>query len=141
MKRWPNFFIVGAPKAGTTSLHDYLNQHPKIFLPTIKEIHFFDISDSRKSEKIQKIRQGENYNNDDGFLAGAHLSQAIVYNRFKFIIQEGFYLRTPKEIDKRKMYNKVIFNYSINPKVSIHLALKSYLEELKYASIGVGYKL
>jgi len=63
MKQWPNFFIVGAPKAGTTSLHNYLNQHPKIFLPTIKEIHFFDISDSRQSEKIQKIREGDNYNN------------------------------------------------------------------------------
>jgi len=63
MKQWPNFFIVGAPKAGTTSLHDYLNQHPKIFLPTIKEIHFFDISDSRQREKMQKIREGDNYNN------------------------------------------------------------------------------
>jgi hypothetical protein len=62
LKVWPNFFIVGAPKSGTTSLHDYLNQHPKIFLPSIKEIHFFDISDTRKNEKIQKIREGENYN-------------------------------------------------------------------------------
>ncbi len=26
---WPNFFIVGAPKAGTTSMHNYLNQHPQ----------------------------------------------------------------------------------------------------------------
>jgi len=26
----PNFFIVGAPKAGTTSLYHYLDQHPDI---------------------------------------------------------------------------------------------------------------
>lgn len=63
MKRWPNFFIVGAPKAGTTSLHDYLNQHPRIFLPIIKEIHYFDISDTKLGEKVQKIRTGDNYNN------------------------------------------------------------------------------
>ncbi len=39
--RWPNFFIVGAPRAGTTSLYHYLRGHPDIFMPHIKEPHFF----------------------------------------------------------------------------------------------------
>ena len=30
----PNFLIVGAAKSGTSSLHNYLNQHPDIFLPS-----------------------------------------------------------------------------------------------------------
>ena len=30
----PNFLIVGAAKCGTSSLHNYLNQHPDIFMPT-----------------------------------------------------------------------------------------------------------
>jgi len=38
----PMFFCIGAQKAGTTTLHYILNQHPEIFLPEIKEIHFFD---------------------------------------------------------------------------------------------------
>jgi len=37
----PNFFIVGAAKAGTTSLQHYLNQHPDIFFPNNKENFFF----------------------------------------------------------------------------------------------------
>ncbi|MFC1859917.1 sulfotransferase domain-containing protein [Thermodesulfobacteriota bacterium] len=37
----PNFLIVGAAKSGTTSLHDYLRQHPDIFLPEWKEPSFF----------------------------------------------------------------------------------------------------
>ena len=37
----PHFMIIGFPKAGTTSLHDYLSQHPKIFSSWIKETHFF----------------------------------------------------------------------------------------------------
>ncbi len=37
----PNFFIVGAPKCGTTAMNDYLAQHPDIFIPDIKEVHFF----------------------------------------------------------------------------------------------------
>lgn len=39
--RWPDFFIVGAPKCGTTSLFEYLRQHPDLHLLPDKEIHFF----------------------------------------------------------------------------------------------------
>jgi len=38
--RRPNFFIVGAPKCGTTALYSYLRRHPEIYLPH-KEIHYF----------------------------------------------------------------------------------------------------
>jgi len=37
----PNFFIVGAPKCGTTSLHEYLQRHPDVYMPFYKEPHFF----------------------------------------------------------------------------------------------------
>jgi hypothetical protein len=38
----PNFLIVGAAKAGTTALHEYLRQHPDVFLPAeLKESFFF----------------------------------------------------------------------------------------------------
>ena len=33
----PNFLIVGAAKCGTSSLHNYLNQHPDIFMPSYNE--------------------------------------------------------------------------------------------------------
>lgn len=41
MTRLPNFFIVGAPKAGTTSLYHYLDQHPAVFMSPIKEPNYF----------------------------------------------------------------------------------------------------
>lgn len=37
----PTFFIIGAPKAGTTSLHFYLDQHPQVQMSTNKEPRFF----------------------------------------------------------------------------------------------------
>jgi hypothetical protein len=37
----PNFFIVGAPKCGTTALYEYLRPHPNIFMPQVKEPHYF----------------------------------------------------------------------------------------------------
>jgi hypothetical protein len=40
-RRWPDFFIVGAAKAGTTSLFDSLSEHPRVFTPKVKEPHHF----------------------------------------------------------------------------------------------------
>jgi hypothetical protein len=39
--RLPNFFLVGAPKCGTTAMVSYLRQHPDIFIPAYKEFHYF----------------------------------------------------------------------------------------------------
>lgn len=41
MTRMPNFFIVGVQKAGTSSLHQYLAQHPQIHMSLIKEPRYF----------------------------------------------------------------------------------------------------
>ncbi len=38
---WPNLFLVGAAKAGTTSVYDELARHPAIYMSPIKEPHFF----------------------------------------------------------------------------------------------------
>ena len=37
----PNLFIVGAPKCGTTAMAHYLSLHPDIFVPKLKEPHYF----------------------------------------------------------------------------------------------------
>ena len=51
-----DFFIVGAPKAGTTSLYYYLNEHPEIEMSTQKETDFFSDSAIQK----QGLYYGEN---------------------------------------------------------------------------------
>lgn len=37
----PNFLIIGAPKSGTTSLAQYLGQHPEVYISPKKEPYFF----------------------------------------------------------------------------------------------------
>jgi len=37
----PDFLVIGAGKSGTTSIDKYLNQHPQIFVPKLKEPNFF----------------------------------------------------------------------------------------------------
>jgi len=60
----PNFFIVGAAKAGTTSLYNYLLNHPEVYLSPIKEPNYFNtelkFKDCRK-EVQKKINLNKKY--------------------------------------------------------------------------------
>jgi hypothetical protein len=38
----PNFLVIGAEKSGTTWIYDRLRRHPDIFMPEVKEVHFFN---------------------------------------------------------------------------------------------------
>ncbi len=56
----PNFIIAGFPKCGTTSLFHYLKQHPEIFMPKQKELHFFtqpQIFKLNKGPKDKVVKQ------------------------------------------------------------------------------------
>lgn len=53
----PNFFIVGAPKCGTTSLWRYLNEHPNCFMSPVKEPKFF----SPDIKSYKRISRREEY--------------------------------------------------------------------------------
>jgi hypothetical protein len=57
----PNFLIIGAQKAGTTSLLNYLSRHPEIYVPEDKEISCF-------YEDKQYNKQFESYPFDKYFL-------------------------------------------------------------------------
>ncbi len=48
--RFPNFLIIGAHKAGTTSLYQYLRQHPEIYMSPMKEPHFLAYDGAGRGE-------------------------------------------------------------------------------------------
>ena len=50
---YPEFFIVGAPRCGTTFLYEVLSAHPGIFMPRLKEPHFFsnDLGTTRRGDR------------------------------------------------------------------------------------------
>jgi len=57
MKR-PNFFIVGAPRCGTTSMSKWLGDHPNIYMSPVKEPDFFNTDDGHSGRF--SLRQYEN---------------------------------------------------------------------------------
>jgi len=54
----PDFIVVGAPKCGTTAIHQYFREHPNGFVPREKEPHFFcdiGVKESRSEEEYARL--------------------------------------------------------------------------------------
>ena len=52
--RLPHFLLIGAGKSGTTSIHQYCDQHPDIFMSPVKETNFFELEGSTITEEQLK---------------------------------------------------------------------------------------
>ena len=61
MERWPNFFIAGATRSGTTSLHWYLSEIPGIYMSPIKEPNYFSVSLDLRNHPTRPIRNKDKY--------------------------------------------------------------------------------
>lgn len=51
--RFPDFIIIGAQKAGTKSLYNYLIQHPDVKAARRKEVHYFDLNHEKSASWYQ----------------------------------------------------------------------------------------
>ena len=61
MEQWPNFFIVGTAKAGTTTLHEYLKKIPEIYMSPIKEPAYFSLEKIPENHYHPPIRTKTKY--------------------------------------------------------------------------------
>jgi len=57
----PDFLGIGAPRAATTWLHSRLSAHPEVYLPKIKELHFFDEPRPAEHKDYSGIQWGRSY--------------------------------------------------------------------------------
>jgi Sulfotransferase domain len=77
----PNFFIVGAPKCGTTAISEYLRTHPRVFMCHPKEPHYFAID----IPGYRRVRDWEAYRSlfrraDGNCLASGEASVFYLYS-------------------------------------------------------------
>lgn len=99
----PNFFLIGAGKAGTTALYEYLTQHPQIYMSKVKEPNFFAFMD----EKVNFSGPGEDRAINKTSIANWDDYLAL----FKNVTQEKaigeashWYLYSEKVADRIKKY-------------------------------------
>ncbi|MCU0527096.1 MAG: sulfotransferase domain-containing protein [Elainella sp. Prado103] len=96
----PNFIIAGAPKSATSTLYEYLKQHPDIFMSPVKEPFFFDFNFERGIEYYAKFFEKYNGETAIGEATVWYMSWAAVPERIYQTIPDVkliFILRDPVE--------------------------------------------
>ncbi|MFN6015579.1 MAG: hypothetical protein ACK47F_12895, partial [Flavobacteriales bacterium] len=73
------------------------------------------------------------------YRTGIHLSQEFVYDRFSFILQEGFYIGLIDRVDNSFMYNRAMLRWKLNKNWLINISMRSHLHILDYPELGIGY--
>ena len=123
----PNFIIAGFPKCGTTSLHHYLSEHPQIFMPSQKELHFFTY------EILSKLKNGPK----DGAVKKTQIQDSKKYLDFYRNVKNEIavgdaspsYINYPNQFIKIKEYLEdpkfiIVLRDPINRAYSNYLHLK-----------------
>lgn len=98
--RMPDFLGIGTQKGGTTTLHQWLGKHPEIYMPSCKELHFFNKIDKKSKNWYSKQFENAQHNQKCGEITPYYL----------------FHDKTPKEI-------KILL-----PKVKLIILLRNPVE-------------
>ena len=137
----PNFIIAGFPKCGTTSLHHYLSEHPEIFMPEQKELHFFTfkiLSKLKNGPKDELVKETQ-INSSEKYLS--------YFQNVKKEIAIGdaspSYINYPSEFLKIKKYLNdpkviIILRDPINRAYSNYLHLKREHREIMSFEDAIG---
>ncbi len=98
---WPNFFIVGAPRAGTTSLFQYLKLVPGIHMSAVKEPHYFGKNGRGRTEaEYLALFQGAREHQAIGEASVSYLRHAEAPSKIKQTVPHAriiIMLRDPVE--------------------------------------------
>jgi len=66
--KFPNLFLVGSGKCGTTTLYDYLSQHPDVFMSIPKEPAYFCKDFHKESDEFHKKQKFFFFRNKQDYL-------------------------------------------------------------------------
>jgi hypothetical protein len=129
-----DFFVVGAARCGTTSLYNYLNQHPDIFLPNIKELNHFSEVESKERSDYKKPKTDQDY----------HTKIIKLFEDYKRLFKNAKENQLKGDISPSYLSNnntaQRIFKHNPNAKIIISLRNPVQRAFSHYAmNFGVGY--
>jgi hypothetical protein len=138
----PNFLVIGAAKAGTSSLWAYLREHPQVFMSDPKELHFFvtDMNWSRGLGWYERHFEGAGDAIAVGEACGAYArypKHRSVPERIAQVVPEAKLIYLVRHPIKRMISNYVLnVQLGVESEPSIERALLTdpqYLDASRYA--------
>lgn len=142
---FPDFFIVGAAKAGTTSIAEYLAMHPQIYMSPVKEPHFFatDINKDELREIVKRRLKAQNLESVFEGKKTLHRAYITDKNQYLRLFEKSGNAITAGEASPSYLYSKTAANeiFKFNPQAKIIILLREpvsrawsqYLMDLRLA--------
>lgn len=134
MENKPNFFIVGAAKAGTTALQEMLSRHPNIYMSPIKEPNFFS-EDIKKTDFIslnKKIKKSKIEFDSNGNIVPRHQlyldTKESYLSLFKASNKENHKIKGEASVSYLYSKDAAKNIYSFNPESKIIIILRNPIE-------------
>ncbi|MBP7398275.1 MAG: sulfotransferase [Chitinophagales bacterium] len=132
----PTFLVVGAVKAGTTSLHEYLNQHPEIFMSPVKETNFFSDADMLFDKFNVDYKQDIDHNLDK-YLDGPmdkkiHIAHIRTWQQYQKLFRDVKEQKAIGEISNSYLYcpNTANAIHAQLPEAKIVMILRNPIDRL-----------
>lgn len=108
--KYPNFLIIGAGKSGTTSLYNYLKQHPEVYMSPVKEPNFMAVEgqtpvDPKDDPEMLYYYPWAVYNLDDykKLFDGVKDEKAVGESSTMYLYKPGADKRIKKYVPHAKM--------------------------------------
>jgi len=141
----PNFVVAGTVKAGTTSLYNYLKQHPEVYMSPIKEPHHFatDMQVANFGPVYSSMVKTDISSELSGNLSDIRMNAAIVQDLrdYQQLYRDVKNEKAIGEASTSYMYSataaREIFNY--NPKAKVIMSLRNPLQRA-YSHYLMNYK-
>lgn len=124
----PNLFIVGAAKAGTTSVFKYLSQHKDVFVPAVKEPNYFS-SDIEYSNLRKEFKNDHPHNklNSTSNNHGAWIDDKSIYQQL-YRCAEGKKISLDASVSYLYSASAAENIYRHNPGAKILIVLRNPIE-------------
>lgn len=117
--KYPNFFVVGVAKAGTTSLYHMLGSHPEIYLTPIKETNYF----ARKDLDFDNFRPDFKHNTTID--VGKYIQQGMSYQiHCANVINPKHYLALYQNAKEEKALGEICNSYIFCPNAMSEIFLE-----------------
>ena len=142
----PTFLIVGAVKAGTTSLHEYLQMHPEVYMSPVKETNHFSDGDMLFEHFNVDYKQDVNVNLEK-YLEGPldkkiHIAHVRTFQQYVQLYRNVTNQKAIGEVSNSYLYlpNTATTIKQVLPDVKIVMILRNPVERL-YSQYLMNLKL
>ncbi len=128
----PEFIIVGAAKSGTSSLHRYLQEHPRIYMPSLKELNYLHTHGVEKDlailKRVPEMPTNETayashfYEAEEGQIKGEASPSYLIYHERTIANIKQFYKNRSQPkiiIILREPIDKIWSHYKFNKKYQL----------------------